>query len=44
MVDYCNGVIDEVKLRSQNIKLDPETFQKTRRQTIGVAPLFAMLE
>ncbi|MCJ1426676.1 hypothetical protein MMC29_004579 [Sticta canariensis] len=44
MVDFCNGVVDEIKFRSQNIKLDPETFKKTRRKTIGVAPVLAMIE
>lgn len=44
MTDYCNGVLGQVQLQSQRMILDPKSFLETRRQSIGAAPLYAMIE
>ncbi|MCJ1263853.1 hypothetical protein MMC22_003723 [Lobaria immixta] len=44
MRDYCNGALDQVQTQVQRVVLDPKNFLETRRQSVGVTPLFAMIE
>ena len=44
MRDYCNGTLDQVQAEAQRTVLDPKSLLETRRQSIGVTPLFAMIE
>ncbi|MCJ1269147.1 hypothetical protein MMC22_009036 [Lobaria immixta] len=44
MRDYSNAALDQVQNQAQRTVLDPKSLLETRRQSIGVTPLFAMIE